>query len=432
MGSPNCLTISLTRNSIYSLHLTFYSIDLAFLLIFFFLNLYLLFWIVWLLPLLLLYLFYLIILFFLFFILLFNSWINDILLEAFIALSLTEQISLINGIKWLIFSEFMLFYSCFWSLIHFRLISPGFSLLISYPLLSNYSFSIPFSNLLILIFSSIPIQAAQIFLKIGFFILTMEGLGQSISCGLLFLILQCKEFLYSYFSLSDSMIGSIFYFTTGLHGIHVLFGSFIWFLIIYLTSSLSSLTGSRKPFLNSIFLNSLLFNAAPNNNPLFFTEQSLNFFSASYYWHFVDWVWFFVFLLFLIFIERYSIIMLLFISYSYLYFYIWFICSPIEYLIYTLKFFYLYLHWFISVFESHDPSFERGFNASNNILNSFIFYSSFYFIFLQYYILFLSSFFSNFFCTSFNDLSNYLNLLYLIISLIIFSLIIFLAWIGFR
>jgi heme/copper-type cytochrome/quinol oxidase subunit 3 len=120
----------------------------------------------------------------------------------------------------------MLFYACFFSIIHFRLISPGFSLLFFYPLLSSCSFSIPVSNLFILCFSSVPIQAAQIFVKIGFLILTIEGLGQSVCCGFLFIILQVKEFLYSYFSLSDVMLGCIFYFTTGLHGIHVLFGCF--------------------------------------------------------------------------------------------------------------------------------------------------------------------------------------------------------------
>ena len=100
------------------------------------------------------------------------------------------------------------------------------NLFISYPLLSSYSFTIPISNLFILIFSSVPIQAVQIFIKIGFLILTLEGLGQCILCGGLFIILQCKEFLYSYFSISDCMIGCIFYFTTGLHGIHVIIGCF--------------------------------------------------------------------------------------------------------------------------------------------------------------------------------------------------------------
>ena len=119
-------------------------------------------------------------------------------------------------------------------MINFRVISTGFSLFFSFPLFFSYSFGIPFSNLLILLFSGVPIQAAQIFLKIGFLINTIEGLGQCLCCGWLFIILQLKEFLYSYFSLSDVMIGSIFYFTTGLHGFHVLFGSFGFFLTLWL------------------------------------------------------------------------------------------------------------------------------------------------------------------------------------------------------
>jgi cytochrome c oxidase subunit 3 len=145
------------------------------------------------------------------------------------------------------------------------LISLGFSLLFSYPLLSYYSFTIPISNLLILVFSSVPIQVAQIFIKIGFFILTMEGLGQSVCCGFLFIILQCKEFLYSYFSLSYSMIGCIFYFTTGLHGIHVLFGLFFFFILILI-------------FYFSFY------------NPIFFIEYSSSILLCSYYWHFIDWI----------------------------------------------------------------------------------------------------------------------------------------------
>ena len=90
------------------------------------------------------------------------------------------------------------------------------------------------NNAKLAIFSSFPIQASQIFIKIGLFIITMEGLGHSICCGYLFIILQCKEFIYSYFSLSDSIIGSIFYFTTALHGIHVVFGCLFYCFIVEL------------------------------------------------------------------------------------------------------------------------------------------------------------------------------------------------------
>ena len=153
-------------------------------------------------------------------------------MELFLALTTTEQFSLIYGIKWLIISEFMIFLACFWCIINFRVISQGFSLFYSFAIFFTLNFAIPLSNVFILWFSSLPIQAAQIFLKIGFFINTIEGLSQSFCCGFLFIILQCKEFLYSYFSLYDCMIGSIFYFTTGLHGFHVFLGSFGFFLIL--------------------------------------------------------------------------------------------------------------------------------------------------------------------------------------------------------
>jgi len=244
-----CHCLSLTRNSIYSIHSSYYSIDLASCIGNILIISWLILWpafsnalvqiqqcsslidiattawslcvnlgfivvlLIWLTAL---------------------NWMNDLWMESFLALTGTEQFSLIYGIKWLIVSECMLFFACFWSLINFRVISTGFSLFFSFPLFFTYSFGIPFSNLLILLFSGVPIQAAQIFLKIGFLINTIEGLGQCLCCGWLFIILQLKEFLYSYFSLSDVMIGSIFYFTTGLHGFHVLFGSFGFFLTLWL------------------------------------------------------------------------------------------------------------------------------------------------------------------------------------------------------
>jgi len=100
------------------------------------------------------------------------------------------------------------------------------------PLVNSSSFSIPFSNVIILLFSSLPIQATIVFYKVGLFFSCIEQLGQAVSCGTCFLVLQLKEFLYSFHSLTDCMIGSIFYFTTGLHGAHVLFGLLYFYLIL--------------------------------------------------------------------------------------------------------------------------------------------------------------------------------------------------------
>ena len=82
----------------------------------------------------------------------------------------------------------------------------------------------PYSNVILLLFSSFPIQSAIIFYKIGLFMISIEQLSECIMLGVVFIVLQIKEFLYSYFVMTDSMIGSIFYFTTGLHGVHVLCG----------------------------------------------------------------------------------------------------------------------------------------------------------------------------------------------------------------
>ena len=48
--------------------------------------------------------------------------------------------------------------------------------------------------------------------------------------GVLFLILQMTEYYYAQFNFSDSIFGSIFFITTGLHGLHVLVGIIFLFI----------------------------------------------------------------------------------------------------------------------------------------------------------------------------------------------------------
>ena len=199
-------------------------------------------------------------------------WIVDFLIESFITLTLIEQLSLIVGIKLLLFSEVMLFFTCFWCYLNFRFIGSIFYLFY-FPLFTFYSFSIPFGNLLIPLFSSLPIQSSQIFIKVGFLPYSIEGLGQSPSAGFYSIFLQCKEFSYAYFSLTDSLIGSIHYFTTGLHGFHVLLGSLLFFIIYCFILYCSSIY------------------------PFYSMEFSFSLFLSSHYWHFVDFIWFLVFLL---------------------------------------------------------------------------------------------------------------------------------------
>ena len=103
------------------------------------------------------------------------------------------------------------------------------------------NFSIAWSNALILQLSSLPIQSSQLFIKNSDSSYAIESLGQGMLCSFLFISLQLSEMLYSYYSFSSSMIGSIFYLTTGLHGLHVLIGS-LGFYLFYLLLAIPTLT----------------------------------------------------------------------------------------------------------------------------------------------------------------------------------------------
>jgi cytochrome c oxidase subunit 3 len=127
-----------------------------------------------------------------------------------------------------------------------------------------YSLAIPFSNLLMLIISSIPIQCLQLMVKIGFMVPFIESLAQLIAISIIFIELQLKEFMFSNYSISDSIIGSLNYSATTLHGLHVIIGSINWLIIII------------------------------NDQCI---ECNISIHYSSIYWHFIDIIWFIVFML---------------------------------------------------------------------------------------------------------------------------------------
>ena len=158
-------------------------------------------------------------------------WLNDLWVESFLCITRIEQYSMIVGIKLLLMSELMLFFSCFWLLINFRFICLLF-IFLSFPLLSCFSFSLSFCNVFILLFSSFCFLCCSLYIKVSELMYAIESIGQGIFLCLVFFSLQFSELLYSYFCLSCSMIGSIYYFTTGLHGAHVLTGTLLYISII--------------------------------------------------------------------------------------------------------------------------------------------------------------------------------------------------------
>lgn len=128
--------------------------------------------------------------------------------------------------------------------------------------------SLPFMNTLILLLSGTTITAAHHYLlendKKGM----VNMLSITILLGVFFLAVQAIEYYEATFSLNEAGIySSNFYMITGFHGIHVIIG------VIFLTVCLFR---ARKGQLTY--------------------QDHLGFEFASWYWHFVDIVWIFLFI----------------------------------------------------------------------------------------------------------------------------------------
>lgn len=116
--------------------------------------------------------------------------------------------------------------------------------------------------------------------------------------GFVFLIFQAYEYTSCMFSMNDGVYGAVFFSLTGLHGIHVFLG--VMFLLFALLVNLKkniSVTYSESE--NNYYKDMNIFWGRG-----VFTKNSLNykiwthriaFDGAAWYWHFVDVVWFFVF-----------------------------------------------------------------------------------------------------------------------------------------
>jgi len=128
---------------------------------------------------------------------------------------------------------------------------------------------IPLYATLVLVFSSFCLwRAKKAFLANRFndFIFHLE---QTILAGFYFLIIQLDEYTSLKFNFSDSVYGSLFYFTTGAHGLHVFIGLVLLFICWI---------RAKKRLIK--------------------VDHQLGFIIALGYWKFVDRVWICVYLFF--------------------------------------------------------------------------------------------------------------------------------------
>jgi heme/copper-type cytochrome/quinol oxidase subunit 3 len=124
------------------------------------------------------------------------------------------------------------------------------------------AFGLPLLNTLILLTSGFTLTYAQkiiIINKRDSKIKANFGFLVTIVLAFYFLAVQYYEFTNAPFSINDSVYGSIFFFITGFHGIHVIGGT--TFLIV-------------------VFMRFL------DNH--FYVENTLAIDCAAWYWHFVD------------------------------------------------------------------------------------------------------------------------------------------------
>ena len=197
-------------------------------------------------------------------------------------MTIRVQKNLWTGFRIFILTEIMIFFCMFWAFINFGVLQTSSFVLLNYPpkgIVPIFPLGIPLANVLILLYSSLPLQAAQIWIKKGVKSRTLVCIQQTIVCGVLFLYLQLKEYTSAFFTISDAMYGSGFYATTGLHGMHVTLG----------------------------LMGFILFTTLIKTNKMY-KELHMSLKLWSWYWHLVDFLWIMVYFVFYLWGYNWSIL----------------------------------------------------------------------------------------------------------------------------
>lgn len=224
------------------------------------------------------------------------GWFKDVIQESMGGLySKQMDRSFRQGMAWFIFSEMMFFAAFFGALFYARFIAvpwlggasnnamtaavlwPDF--IPSWPLIKTPDgretsamppWGLPLINTCILLVSSVTLHFAHLALENGKRVKLGLMLIITVILGWVFLVLQAEEYIYAYeqmnLKLDSGVYGNTFFMLTGFHGLHVLLGSIILFVIW-----LRILKGHMTP------------------------EHHFAFQAGAWYWHFVDLVWLFLF-----------------------------------------------------------------------------------------------------------------------------------------
>jgi len=211
------------------------------------------------------------------------GWWRDVIRESTYEFKHTPYVrrGLLLGMMLFIVSEVMFFFGFFWAFFHSSLVPspaiggvwPPVTIMVISP------WKLPLVNTLLLLLSGVTLtishrclvylpyynQAEFVIEKIiG---LIMLWLRRTIYLGVFFLFCQAFEYYFASFTFQDTVYGGTFYILTGLHGLHVLVGTIFLIVCLWRTSLLH-----------------------------FTVWKQVGFKSAVWYWHFVDVVWIFLYL----------------------------------------------------------------------------------------------------------------------------------------
>lgn len=200
------------------------------------------------------------------------QWWRDVTREGSYIGQHTSLVEL--GLRWgiilFITSEVFFFLSFFWAFFHSSL-AVGVELGGVWPpqgILRFDPFGVPLLNTVILLSSGLRVTWAHHAIMAGNHPQTKGALVITVLLGLYFTFLQGLEYAEASFAFSDSAYGSTFFLATGFHGLHVLVGT------AFLAICLHRLIRGR-----------------------FSHSHHFGFEAAAWYWHFVDVVWLFLYLM---------------------------------------------------------------------------------------------------------------------------------------
>nr|UCC42862.1 cytochrome c oxidase subunit III [Geisha distinctissima] len=200
-----------------------------------------------------------------------TTWWRDVIRESTFQGNHTIKVTkgLKMGMILFIVSEIMFFVSFFWSFFHSSL-SPSIEIGMKWPPKSIETFNpmeVPLLNTIILLSSGISITWAHQSILANKLKPFKMSMIITITMGVYFSILQKWEYSEAKFTISDSIYGSTFFMSTGFHGIHVIIGT--TFILVCLVRGMKL---------------------------HFSSNHHLGFEAATWYWHFVDVVWLFLYI----------------------------------------------------------------------------------------------------------------------------------------